>query len=243
MKYTCLKCNKIFNKKSNYQKHLDRKRPCVKTNSNNLDKNITDIFKLSNKQEITEKQQVVTGKQQFLTDKNNICKYCDKNFTRKYGLIQHYKICKLKKIIDEENNNKDKLIELLLEEKENNKKHNEELRNKINELEQIILKSQNRRSNIISNNNNNNNSNNNITNNIVVKFGNEDINKLTFDEKLKICSSSFSATKNYITSLYFNERIPEHHNIYVSDKKFKHALVYDGNTNACLNSTFRINDR
>ena len=35
MKYTCLKCNKFFNKKSNYQKHLDRKRPCDNNLINN----------------------------------------------------------------------------------------------------------------------------------------------------------------------------------------------------------------
>ena len=39
MKYTCIKCNKEFTKKHNYDVHINRKYPCDKNRSNN---NIND---------------------------------------------------------------------------------------------------------------------------------------------------------------------------------------------------------
>lgn len=82
----------------------------------------------------------------------------------------------------------------------------------------------------MSNSNNSNNNNNTITTNntIVVKFGRENINLLTDAEKSIICNSGYMAYNNLIEKLHFNERIPEHHSVYISNKKMDHALVYDG---------------
>ena len=162
-----------------------------------------------------------------------ICNYCNNDFTRNSSLIRHYNRCKLKKLIDEENNNKDKLIELLLQEKEENKKQNEELRNKINQLEKIIISLQNKRQNMVTNTNSHNNIR--QTNNITVKFGSEDVDLLTIEEKMQICSKGFNAANCLIEKLHFNPRLPQNHNVYISDKKFNHALVYNGNE-------FKIND-
>lgn len=187
MLYKCNKCQKYFNKKSNYNAHMQRKRPCISlVNITNEVKHTINNDYLS----LPAKNQIKPNQQDLIADKNQIsasnikeankeCNYCRKKFTRVYGLTQHKLRCKIKKLIDEDSNNKDKLIELLLLEKEENKKQNEELRNKINKLEKLILRSHKERSTIISNNNNNNTTTNTQNNTIIVKFGRENIDLLT----------------------------------------------------------------
>lgn len=261
--YICNNCKKLFLKKNHYTNHINRKNPCKTI----LDYKNIDTYQITNdltsnnniSDNLTHKQQLITENKQ-VQDKNldnfrqnNIssiehnCIYCKKEFTRKYGLKKHLEICKEKKIYDQDIENKDKLINLLIEEKDllGNQNSNliqkiENLQNQINDLTKLIVKNN---ANYNSNNNySNNNSNNSITNNFVVKFGDETIDKLTIDEKLKICGSSFSAVKNYIESMHFNNRLPEYHNVYISDKKFKYGLTFDGNKFELQHLDFIIDD-
>ena len=68
VKYTCEKCGMNFSQKSNYDRHINKKIPCVKE-----EKTLYDI-------------------------QNRTCIYCQKIFSQKRCLIQHYKTCKNKRI-------------------------------------------------------------------------------------------------------------------------------------------------
>jgi len=236
MNYICKRCGKIYLHKGHYTNHINRKRPCV----NDLDKILrTNVSNSSvgiyNSPESVKNRQSFVNEISMIENRNELtCKYCNVKFKRKDYLIKHQNRCKIKQSLDEEIKNKDRLIEFLIEEKNLLSKQNQIttkeiaiLREDIQNLTKLILS--NKPTKIINNkNNNSNNNSNNITNNIVVKFGSEDMNVLTLEEKLKICTSSFSAIKNYIESMHFNDRLPEYHNVYISDKKFKYGLTFDG---------------
>ena len=104
VEYKCDKCNKIFNKKSNFTKHINRKNKCKSKEIVNIQnipentQNIPEIYpKLSDNKETKMK-----------------CSYCDKIFVYKSGLYRHTKLrCKVKK-----EKNYDKLVREIAELKE-----------------------------------------------------------------------------------------------------------------------------
>ena len=66
-----------------------------------------------------------------------------------------------------------------------------------------------------------------VNNNIqLVKFGEEDLKKIAL-ETIKYLNG-YEGFYNLIKDVHFNEEVPENHNIYVSNSKFKNACVYDG---------------
>jgi uncharacterized C2H2 Zn-finger protein len=121
MKYTCNRCNKIFLKKYNYTKHINRKNPC--------DNNILEI----NNIEIPLQDNVdITPK-----INNNKCPYCYKIFFQKSNVLIHInnKSCKILKDKNTINEN-DKIIEKLNELLQQNKKIQED-QQKIEELTKL----------------------------------------------------------------------------------------------------------
>ena len=64
--YTCYKCNMRFNKKSNYDKHMNRKTPCIEAEKKSYD------------------------------ESKRTCKYCNCMFARPQTLRNHLNICKMK---------------------------------------------------------------------------------------------------------------------------------------------------
>jgi len=105
--YICSKCNKNFNKKSNFNMHtLNKKKPC---NIINLDKTfiepqietlIEPLIEPQILKSITDENPLVN--ENHLTDNNFVCPYCNKIFTRNDNLQRHLNIrCKNKKNFDE----------------------------------------------------------------------------------------------------------------------------------------------
>ena len=124
VEYKCNRCSKLFNKKYDYNYHINRKFKCAE----NLQK-LTEINK------------------NLQNPENNkcICNYCKKEYSNKYVLERHFNTCKIKK---EDTNKKEEIYQLLLKQMEENKKHmqimeennkkqNEENRKLINELKQL----------------------------------------------------------------------------------------------------------
>ena len=93
--YICDKCCKIFDHKTNYNYHINRKYSCKsdKEDENNIV--IKQQLPTAKQQLPTAKQQLPTAKEQILTTKNielidnkiindKQCQYCHKVFTRHY---------------------------------------------------------------------------------------------------------------------------------------------------------------
>ena len=150
-------------------------------------------------------------------NKKHKCKYCEKSYSRIDSLTRHLKTCKEKeKKIKEENIYKQQIEKLIIE------------------VERLKKKSNNKIINIGTINTLNNNSNN--TNNTlnICKIGEENLNLLSVDEKKYIMSQGLNSIVSLVDHLNFNEKIPEHHNFYVSAINDKHVNAIDHKTNSII---------
>jgi hypothetical protein len=157
------------------------------------------------------------------------CDCCDKTFTREDNLKIH-----------KETSCKGKKNEILVL-----KEKLEETSNELKKLKEQLLNPSNSISNIASNNNtdqsttvtttsshnntssNNTNSHNTVnTQNIVINFGQENINKLTGKEKSEILESSLYSIIKCAEKVHFNPRLPQQHNVYSTNIRSKHAYKY-----------------
>jgi hypothetical protein len=223
--YTCLICNKKFDRKCNYIDHIDnKKKPCRQKNAENADFSSETLTKAS--------QYLTTdlNKENKLADNLEYsCLYCGNIFTRKDNQLRHIiKFCKVKKLQDEE---KENIFKLLL------KKENDEQKETINELKNNI-NALNDKINILINkvgNKNinkgiiNNNQNIIITSDKLLKFGNENLSKISnklFDNVL-----NYTGKKCFIEcakNIYNNPSVPENRNVYISDISRDKCMTYDG---------------
>ena len=145
----------------------------------------------------TEKDCIMTVKQQDLTA-NNICKYCNKKFTRKNNMNVHInKSCK-------------------------------ERKNEINKLKEelAIIKQESKVSQI--NNINKGIINNNNTTNIIKFGSEDIINILTKKQIAKILNSRYQAIEESIRTVHFNKSLPEYQNIKIKNLRSNMALIHDG---------------
>lgn len=251
VKYNCSKCNKEFNKKSNYENHINKKKPCVKfsnknTNDNEININDNDNSKLPlNNQIITKDEnplnETLFDKIDSLLNKNIVnkgntmsCIYCDAIFSRNDNLQRHMKErCKSKKYIDELEKLKEKLNLLsgsyqnLEKENENLKKENNELKNSNHQVTNI--------QNTFNNTNNINNINNGIINNNnvnikLVQFGSENIDDLDIKEALDIYMKSTGGNiiSNMLKFVNLNEKYPQNHNICMTDLSRELVKIFNG---------------
>ena len=94
VKYSCPKCNKEFDRKSNYLDHINKKFPCIPF--------IEEITPVILKEPV----------KNLLENENNLCcNYCGLEFNRKDNLKRHIeKVCKVKKLQDEEKENIFKIL-------------------------------------------------------------------------------------------------------------------------------------
>ena len=210
VEYKCTRCNKIYNNKYNYNKHLNRKISCKKIidkdNANNMQNNENIIF----------------NNAKTMQNEKNLCNYCNKNFTHKNNLYIHINNrCKIRKQIE---NDKKNIFETLLKELNECKeklKEMDELKQEIN-----LLKIKNNKQCI---KNSLVNSNNKITNNIqLIAFGKERLNKIDEKELIKVLKKGFNSAIELTDKIHFNPKIPEYHNIYIPNLKDKYTMIYDG---------------
>jgi regulator of replication initiation timing len=153
-------------------------------------------------------------KEKIVSPKENSglkCPFCEKDFSNKYNMLRHINtnVCKAKKQMV-------KIVE------ENNK-----------------LRTENRNLQLqINSNNTTVNSNNNMTQNItIVAYGKEDIEKLLTDNDFKsIMRRGMLSVPELVRRIHFDEKVPENHNVYISNLRNKYILTYDGNR-------WRLSDR
>ena len=84
----------------------------------------------------------------------------------------------------------------------------------------------------VTNNNNDNSKNktiNNITNVTINAFGEEKIDYITDEKKIKYCKENYKSLKTYLNDVHFNPNHPENHNIKLQNKKEKMCLIMENN--------------
>ena len=234
VQYNCKRCGYITKHKGSFLNHLNRKNTChslledisieeiKKWYKLNVNKNTTifeqvkpvldqekPVFaKPGKNQDKPAFQKKRAGKNQekpaFL-EKKIICAFCDKIFTRTYGLTCHLKKCKKKN------------QELVIEEKNN----------EIQELKKIVEKLLIENKNTTITNNNTNTTNNNTTNNIIIhNYGDEDTKYIKGDYILKLLKNRPAKTiPELIKYTHFNDAHPENQNIKITNKKEPYIKV------------------
>ncbi len=242
--FECKNCGKVFNHKSHYDYHVNkRKRPCNKISAQstpqkaqNNTQNFENVkkFKCPNCNKLYSRKFTLTRhmdkycklSNEVTNNENNNkttqCSYCNKIFSRSDSLKRHLNICKT--LLKFEKQKEDIFLALVEKiEKQNDRlmileNENQKLKQKINNTGSVI-------NNINSNNTINNNTQNIIN---IVAFGEEDLCKL-YDKKVKyFLRKGFQSVPALIKDTHFDKNKPEFHNVYISNLKDLYAMTYDG---------------
>jgi hypothetical protein len=140
------------------------------------------------------------------------CSYCNKVFSRNDGLKRHIdNNCKIRKDYE---------------------KRMEEMMDRMIVIEEKMKKLQEENQKykqIIKNNTNIQTQNNIQINQIIVPFGNENLEKMTISEYKKLMIRGMNSVPEFVKYIHFNKDKPEYHNIYISNIRDSHVLIYDGN--------------
>jgi len=229
VQYTCDRCEKIFNIKTHYVNHKNRKFPCkIKKKSNCVHIDIStkidqNIKKIPSKVSKIDTQMNTTDTQIYIKnikkkEKLYNCEYCLKNFTTNSSMRRHIKSwCKIKKKHDDKEK---KLLQLEIK----------ELRKQNNKIIKLLNK-QNRETVINNTMNITQNNNTNITNNQVkiVAFGEEDLDQISSEVFKKILKRGYQSVPQLIKHVHFNKDLPEYHNVVKSNMRDNKLSIFDGN--------------
>ena len=124
-----------------------------------------------------------------------------------------------------EKEDQDIKLEKVLETMEEMKKEIIQLKNKSNKIVNSTQNAEN-----IQNNNNCNNKIQNVHNEIkIIAYGKEDLSHILEKDYKMILNKGFKSVPALMESIHFNKNKPENHNIYISNMRDNHVLIYDGN--------------
>lgn len=216
VQYNCGICGKCFKLKGDYARHINRKNPCEVTDSINNNGNQSKKIKKQKKKNFNIKN---LGRQD-----ENICEYCNQTFGRKSNLDRHKKLtCKMKDV-GEKNIGLSVIMEYM-------KKMECELQKIRDDNKKILAKID--ATNHIHNEINDSFNTTNIDKQInlklkLVAFGVEDLKNIADDIYKRILSEGFQTVPRFIKYIHFNNEQPENHNVYISNMRNNHIVVYDG---------------
>ena len=162
-----------------------------------------------------------TGKNQAkpaFSSKEIKCTYCNKVFTRQYGLTCHLKICKKKK--------EEELI-VINQNKEMNK-----MKKEIEELKNYKIQTQN---NITTNNTTNNTIN-------INNYGNENLNHLRSKDFAGLLNGIYGAVPKLIEKIHFDPKHPENQNIKFTNRKLPYLKIMKDNKWQLVNKKHELLD-
>ena len=244
VEYKCNLCDRVFNKKSTYDYHKQRKTNCKKiTCDHKIDHFLTIFDHKTNNMIKDENLSNNNGNKKFQ------CEYCHNNYSNKSHLTRHIKNnCKVKikdhNIISKDKFSLDEFIQKQIEHDEkilkiqkdyedkilNILKENEE---KFKKLENTIVESKkkvNKKKYIENNIINNGIVNNNNTNINICGLGSEDISKLSSKvlRSMYVCDND-KLFLNSIEGINFNPDLPQNHNISYRNLRSNDCQVYDDN--------------
>ena len=214
MKYICNLCNKDFKQKSNYNVHINRKRPCINIITSN------DMFNNNTIPILTDTIPILININHI--NDNIICEYCNKQFSQKSALSRHINNrCKQNKLMTENKKLKENYIKL--------ENENKNLKEEVNILKNQIVVSKKKTTIKNQTNNIQNQTNIQTQNNITINFGDEDMSKLTEDEILTSLKSLSNCFSNFVKIVHINERLPQYSNILINNMRSDSgSIVEDG---------------
>jgi len=228
MEHKCENCEKVFKRIYELDRHKIRKNKCVLKNK---DVNISSsqnnsIYEEKNANNSINEEKTANNSNTDVTNAiiNKLeCKYCHKTYSRSDNLQRHVlNFCSVKNI-------QSALKTIVQQERKETDKKIEELQNTITELQTKIKTEP---TSITTNNTINNTINNNITNNnnIVLKFGCDiDPSVISMERLAQILNQSvYKIVPNMVEEIHCNINHPKYHNIYISDKRSKEAIIFNG---------------
>ena len=255
MIFECMRCQKTFDNKTHYIKHLGRKIQCKEIINKKLDEDVNDkldkntisIESVKNNLSgenilisyLSEKLDDNTNINTFINSKNNgyKCSICNIIYKHSQSLYTH----KRQKHPDYETdlnniNNKqkekseiEKFKELFLQKQDYYEKQLNALNEKNKQLELLVNTSKSKTKNITNNNTNNTTNNGTINNINIVQFGREDSSLLNKEEISKILyERGIDGLLASIEVFHFNDRLPQFKNIRLTNLKSKYIDIHNG---------------
>jgi hypothetical protein len=212
-KYACLRCGFIAKTKQKYVKHLSRRNLCEPI--------VADI---SLKIEY-EKYNIKLPKEKILKQ-NTIfkCEHCEKVLSTNQILQQHIERCKLKKQMDEENNKQNN---------EQNKSKNLEdeikyLKEQLEEQKKMVDMLMKKSGTTNYDNSINSINNNNINFNVQLIAYDKTTHKLSDRDIIDCMRKTNMCIPQLVEKIHLNSKAPQNHNIYISNFRDNHVMIYDG---------------
>ena len=206
MLYQCQKCQKYFDHKTKYTKHLERKKDCI---TNDYVQKINNVITL-NGSEIND------------DDGKYCCLICNKKFSFSQSLSRHKKT---------HNNDNDKNVIISKSEIDEIKKLIITQTERIKYFEEMAITSKLKSSNNFINSaimvNNGLINNGTINNTVLLQFGKESVYDLNRDE-IKTIENSNTPYKQIIETFHFNPNRPQTQNIKCFNVNGKYLEIYDG---------------
>jgi len=263
--YICLLCNKKFKFRQGLYKHkkTHNNNEEIKNINKNISKNIYDIDENTNIiHPNNSKMDQIDSKMELncnpIINNGNECLICHKIYSNKSSFNKHKKNKhldydeELQKISIDNKNNED--IILLKNKLEITEKNIEELKQTNEEYKNIIQTSKFKKlkkseiiknTNTTNNNNTTNNTQNNVTvnnNNYIVNFGEEDLTKLTVDDKREILCSGKQIYPMLISKIYLNENIPENNCIRITNLRSDDMFIMEDGAFVSVNKKKTMED-
>jgi hypothetical protein len=213
--YRCKVCDKSYSTRQNLWKHNAK---FHKSENAEMLQNVTNCNE-NREDDVTKCNKNVTYK----------CTKCNKVFNNRQTKWRHMKTCTENTASIKEEIKKELTKELT------------EQFNNILKSAKIHPKTLQKINNQINNNNTNNGTINN--NNIIMKFGNVNINDVLSNKQImNLLHKPFISVEECIKMIHFNEKLPQYNNIYITNLKDDLAYVYDGTRFTTTTKTDTIYD-
>lgn len=220
-KYRCNDCNKIYSSRQSLCNHRTKYHSYQKSPESNL--KVT--------QNMDDSNSIVTQKSSKNIIKQFICSKCDTQFKYKQGKWRHEKKCTVVKDTNLQSENKSLKIKL------------EQMETKMNEMLAELLKMRKIHPKTLQKINNQLNNNGTINNNIIMKFGNVNINEVLSNKQImSILHKPFISVEECVKMIHFNDNLPQYNNIYITNMKDDLMYIYDGTKFTTTTKSDAIND-
>jgi|SaaInlStandDraft_4_1057021.scaffolds.fasta_scaffold00927_7 hypothetical protein len=253
-KYVCSKCMSSFSRKFNYLRHLNnRKTPCSSVSRESIKNIITHKGKSSESLPKNWEQNKKHQKTESIEDNQHVfyeCSKCAKRYGRKDSLLRHMKTsCRgeyLPKITTEISENSENYYQQKNDSESFSNNFplfvkNSDMTDISEQLKQrdVIIQQQMLEINAIKakldnvgikNFNTQHNIQNigQVNNFKMVAFGQEDLSFITDEVYKKLIGRGFNSVPMLIKYVHFNKKIPEFHNVFVSNTQNSFTYAYNG---------------